>query len=180
MAKQVGTVYGTALFEAARDAGRLSEIRKEAEIILEALDKNPEFLKLLCHPDILPEDRQKMLDEVFGNETDDLITGTVAALMEKKHLRELPRVLGSFAEQALDEEGIGVASVISADELTEEQKLRIRQKLLDTTDYTSMRITYSVDRSLIGGIVIQLRDRVVDSSIRTKLSHMKNSLLTGK
>lgn len=179
MAKQVGTVYGTALYEAAVDAGRLSEVLKEAEVILEALKENPEFLKLLCHPDILPEDRSRMLENVFSEDTDPLIRGTVAALMEKKHEKELPSVLEAFTELALEAEHIGVASVVSAVELTEEQKLRIKQKLIDTTEYTSMRISYEVDPELIGGIVIKLRDRVVDSSIRTTLHDLKNTLLNG-
>ena len=179
MAKQVGTVYGTALYEAAVDAGRLSDIRKEAEIILGVLKENPEFLKLLCHPDIQPEDRQNMVDAVFGENTDPLISGTMAALMEKKHGKELTSVLESFTELALDAEHIGVASVVSAAPLTDEQKHRIEKKLLDTTDYTSMRISFEVEPELIGGLVIKLRDRVVDSSIRTTLHDMKNTLLYG-
>ena len=63
--------------------------------------------------------------------------------------------------------------------LTEDQKERIRKKLPDTTDYLSMRVRYEVDPSLIGGMVIKLKDKVVDSSLKTKLGHMKNSLLTG-
>jgi len=177
MAKQVGTVYGTALYEAAVDAGRLSDIRQEAEVILEALKENPEFLKLLCHPDILPEERRNMLEAVFGEDTDPLIRGTAAALMEKKHEKELPAVLMAFTELALNTEHIGVASVLSAVELTEAQKLRIQQKLLDTTEYTSMRISYDVEPELIGGLVIKLGDRVVDSSIRTTLHDLKNTLL---
>ena len=51
------------------------------------------------------------------------------------------------------------------------------QRLLQTTKYESFEMNYQVDASLIGGMVIRVGDRVVDSSIRTKLEDMKKQLL---
>jgi F-type H+-transporting ATPase subunit delta len=88
-------------------------------------------------------------------------------------------VLERFVDLALEEEKIGVASVTSAVQLTEDQKERIRKKLLDTTEYTEMRVEYSVDQKLIGGLIIQLGDRVVDSSLSSKLAKMQRDLEAG-
>jgi F-type H+-transporting ATPase subunit delta len=52
----------------------------------------------------------------------------------------------------------------------------VKKRLLDTTPYESFRIQYRVDAGLIGGMVIQIGDRVVDSSIRTKLGNMAKDL----
>ena len=71
---------------------------------------------------------------------------------------------------------IGVASVVSATELTEAQKSRIEEKLLSQTDYESFEMQYSVDASLIGGMKIRIGDRVVDASIQSKLARMAGSL----
>ena len=64
----------------------------------------------------------------------------------------------------------------SAVELSDAQKKAIEQKLIETTIYETMEIDYSVDKSLIGGLVIRIEDRVVDSSIKTKLENMSRSL----
>jgi len=88
-------------------------------------------------------------------------------------------VLHTFVGLALEEEKIGVAEVTSAVELSDADKDKVRKKLLDTTAYETMRVSFIVDPSLIGGMVIKLKDKVVDSSLKTKLGHMKNSLLTG-
>ena len=61
--------------------------------------------------------------------------------------------------------------------LKEEQCKRIEQKLLDTTEYTKMEMHYHLDESLIGGMVVRIGDRVVDSSIKTKLSELQKELL---
>ena len=57
------------------------------------------------------------------------------------------------------------------------QKEKIQEKLLATTDYVSMQMHYETDPALIGGLVIRIGDRVVDSSIRTRLEDMKRNLM---
>ena len=60
--------------------------------------------------------------------------------------------------------------------LSDEQKERVESRLRDTTDYVSFEITYNVDESLIGGMVIRIGDRVVDSSIKTKIDEIAKNL----
>ena len=60
--------------------------------------------------------------------------------------------------------------------MTEKQQTEIVDRLLATTSYKKFIMHYDVDPSLIGGVVIRIGDRVVDSSIRTKLSQMGKEL----
>ena len=179
MAKQVRTVYGSALFDAAREVGRLTAVREQAEVIIRVLDENPEFLQILNHPEISMKEKTELVNAVFSGSADPLITGTIVVLIEKEHGREIGYVLESFVSEALEEEKIGVASVTSAVQLTEDQKERIRKKLLDTTSYEAMRVHYKVDPKLIGGLIIRLGDRVVDSSLSSKLARMQRDLEAG-
>ena len=64
----------------------------------------------------------------------------------------------------------------SALPLTGDQKANIIRRLLDTTKYEQFEMNYSVDKSLIGGVVIRIGDRVVDSSIKTKLYELSKDL----
>ena len=75
-----------------------------------------------------------------------------------------------------EEKKIGIAYVASALPLTGEQKANIIRRLLDTTKYEQFEMNYSVDKSLIGGVVIRIGDRVVDSSIKTKLYELSKDL----
>ena len=72
---------------------------------------------------------------------------------------------------------IGVAYVTSAGALTDGQKARIEKRLIETTQYSKMELHYSLDKDLIGGLVIRIGDRVVDSSIRTKLEGLQRQLM---
>ena len=58
------------------------------------------------------------------------------------------------------------------------QEADVKARLLALTDYRELEMNYSVDASLIGGMVIRIGDRVVDSSIRTKLNEITKDLLS--
>ena len=62
-------------------------------------------------------------------------------------------------------------------ELTGAQKSRIEKRLLETTRFDKMELHFSLDKELIGGLVIRIGDRVVDSSIRTKLEGLQRQLM---
>jgi len=70
-----------------------------------------------------------------------------------------------------------VAEVVSASELTDTWKKQMEAKLLATTGYQKMEITYRVDKSLIGGLILRIGDRVVDNSLKSRLAAMKSQLL---
>ena len=73
---------------------------------------------------------------------------------------------------------IGTAYVTSAMELTLQQKQAVEQKLLDTTKYVQFEIHYTTDPALIGGMVIRIRDRVVDGSVRDQTGTSDKRLRT--
>ena len=66
--------------------------------------------------------------------------------------------------------------MVTAIELSGEQKEKVEQKLLEMTSYEKFEMNYEVDSSLIGGMVIRIGDRIVDSSIRTKLYELSKNL----
>ena len=85
-------------------------------------------------------------------------------------------ILKHFIKLVKKKKNIGEASVISAIALSDEQKSNIEKRLLETTSYNEIETTYAVDKSLIGGLVIRIEDRVVDSSIKTKLDKLSKTL----
>ena len=73
--------------------------------------------------------------------------------------------------------GIGVAYVTTAIDLSEVKKKEIETRLLATTSFKKMEMHYQVDGDLIGGMVLRIGDRVVDSSVRNKLFELQRELL---
>lgn len=176
MAKQVDITYGNALFELALEEGKLDSLYDEAATLISILKENEELIKLLSHPQVSKDEKKNIVTKTFDGRVSDELTGLIAMVVEKGHVSQLIAILTYFVKQVKKEKNIGVATVASAVELSETQKKAIEQRLIETTAYETMEIEYSVDKSLIGGLVIRIEDRVVDSSIKTKLENMSRAL----
>lgn len=177
MAKQVDSVYGTALYEAAKEQGKLQDILTEARNILPLLKENPEYIQLLAHPNIEKEEKIRMVQQTFEDKADNMMTGLLVTAVSKGHGGKLTAILENFVKLAMEDLKIGIAYVTSAVELRSQQKDAVQKKLIETTGYREMEMHYDVDADLIGGMIIKIGDRIVDSSVRTQLDLMRKSLL---
>lgn len=177
MAKLVGATYGEALFELAVEEGREEELMNEVILLRELLSENPDFGKLMNHPKVLKEDKLEVLEAVFKGRISEELVGFLHLIVSKDRYGEIDAILDYFIDEVKQVKGIGVAYVATALDLSEAKKKEVEQKLLSTTSFTRMEMHYQVDESLIGGMVIRIGDRVVDSSIRSKLSGLERELL---
>ena len=176
MAKLIEGSYGDALFELALEQNELDSVAEQVELLAQAFAENPELLKLLNHPKISKEEKISVIETIFKGRFSDDIVGFLVIITQKDRGAEIEAILNYFLAKVREYKKIGVARVTSAVELTAEQKKRVEEKLLQQTSYESFEVDYSVDASLIGGMVIRIGDRVVDSSIRTKMDNMAKNL----
>lgn len=177
MAKLVSKTYGEALYELALEESKLDDFMEEVKVLLLALEQNPEFSKLMNHPKVGKDEKVEVVENVFGDKLDQEIVGFLRLLVLKDRYNEIEDILEYFLSKVKAEKGIGVAKVTSAQNLTDVQKKQIEEKLLETTSYQQMEMSYETDAALIGGLVIRIGDRVVDSSIQTKLNELKKQLM---
>ena len=176
MAKLVSKTYGDALFEVAAETGRIDSFFEEAEGIRTVLKENPEIFKLMNHPKIVKEEKIQIIENVFKGQVSDELAGLMCMIVDKGHFAELDAVLEYFINEVKESKRIGTAYVTSALELSDAQKAQLTDKLIQTTKYVEFEMHYDVDAALIGGMVIRIKDRVVDSSIQTKLYDLSREL----
>ncbi len=177
MAKLVSQTYGEALFEVAMEEQKADIFLKEAQDILTTLEQNPELDKLMKHPKVSKTDKEQVIENIFKGQISEEMLGFMKLVVNKERYNELPKIFRYLVDRIKEAKKIGVAFVTTAVELTEEKKQSVKQRLLQTTQYKEMEMHYSVDEGLIGGMVIRIKDRVVDSSVRTQLEEMKKQLL---
>ena len=176
MAKLVSKVYGDALFEAAREAGRMDDMYEEVLELQKLLQANEELQKMMENPKVIREDKENVIETVFRGRISDEIVELMKLMIAKGRYSNIESVFEYFIGLVKEEKKIGIAYVTTAVELTDGQKDEIVRRLLETTRYESFEMNYAVDASLIGGMVIRIGDRVVDSSIKTKLYELSKSL----
>jgi len=177
MAKLVSKTYGEALFEIAMEQDKAGELMEEIQGIRQVLKENPELDKMMKHPGIPKQEKVKVVENVFKGRISDELTGFLQIIISKERYGDLQAIFSYFIDKVKEVRKIGVAYVTSAVELSEAQKESVKDKLLETTSYLSMEMHYKVDKSLIAGMVIRIGDRVVDSSVRTKIDELTKQLL---
>ena len=158
MAKLVSKVYGDALFETAMEKELVDTLYEETSALLPILQDNPELFSVLGNPQIVKEEKVTLLHQVFSGKIAEELMGFLSIQRVKEFKK------------------IGAAYVTSAVELGAEQKAALEKRLLETTGYVQFEMHYDVDMSLLGGMVIRIGDRVVDSSIKTRLYELKKEL----
>lgn len=176
MAKLVSKTYGDALFETALESGRIDDFSEEARGIVIVLEENQELSRLMNHPQIVKEEKLQLMENIFKGKVSDEMVGLMHMMITKDHFNEMRSVFLYFLDEVKEYKNIGTAYVTSAMELSEDQKKLVEERLLETTKYVSFEMHYDVDAALIGGMVIRIGDRVVDSSVKTKLYELSKEL----
>ncbi|MGN0317201.1 MAG: ATP synthase F1 subunit delta [Lachnospira sp.] len=176
MAKLVETTYGDALFELAVQDNKVDALYEEAENVINIFKENAELGKLLDHPKVEKEEKKQVVTNIFEKFVSADMTGLLTVMVAKDRHKEIVSTLEYFLDRVLEYKKIGVAYVSTAKELTDSQKKATYERLLETTQYEDFKMNYSVDESLIGGMVVRIGDRVVDSSIKTKIEDMTRDL----
>ena len=177
MAKLVSQTYGEALVELANEEGIASSMLEEIQSVREIIKDNPEFVKLMLHPGIAKQEKLQVVDKVFKDMVSDQLTGLIRIIVENERFKDIDSVFQYYIDKVKESQGIGVVYVTTPLELDDKEKSNIVARLLETTDYKSLEMNYAIDKSLIGGMIVQIGDRYVDSSIRNRLDDLTKELL---
>ncbi|MCR5687924.1 MAG: F0F1 ATP synthase subunit delta [Lachnospiraceae bacterium] len=176
MAKLVTKTYADALFQLAAEDGKVDELYSEAVALLDVLESNPDLSKVMTHPGVDKNEKLAAIREIFTGRLSGEMCGLLNQVVEAGRYAETEGILKYFISEVKEYKKIGVAYVMTPAPLSDDQKKRVEQKLLDTAGYVKMEMNYSVDPSLIGGMKIRIGDRVVDSSISSKIDELARSL----
>ncbi len=178
MAKLVSTTYGDALFELAVEEDCVDRFWKEIVGLKAIFRENDEFLQLLNHPGIIKEEKLDIIRNIFSGQVSEEIVGFLRIIVTKNHEKEIPAIMDSFIHRVREYKGIGTAHVTSAVPLDDSQKKKLTDKLIATTRYSAFDVDYHVNPSLLGGLVIRIGERIVDSSLQTQLQNIRRQLVS--
>lgn len=177
MAKLISKTYGDALFEIAVEENKTSKFLEEVPGLLKIIQENEDFQKFMDSPKIPKEEKIKTFENIFKGKIDDDILGLAIAIIEKDRYEEIQAVLQYVIDEIKEYCSIGTAYITTATPLNQEEKNDVEKKLLATTGYKIVECNYDVDNSLIGGMIIRMKDKVVDSSVRNRLEKLERELL---
>ena len=164
------------MFETALEENRMNEFFEEAKMVKDVLRTSGEFAQFMNHPKIVKDEKVKIVQDTFGNRISEELVRLMILMVSKERQGEMLPVLEYFIGLVKEYKKIGQADVFTAVALSENQKDHVVKRLLETTQYETFEMQYHINESLIGGMVIRIGDRVIDSSIKTKLEYLTREL----
>lgn len=176
---QAAKVYGEALFSAAKGRGEVASVREDSNQLLEAFKQVPKFRTLLEAPHIPSENKAAMVERTLGSRSSALLKNFVLLLLRKNRVDVLTEALAQFRRLADRDQGISQGTLTSAAALDGGQRTRL-QSALEKQTGLKLTIDYKVDPALVGGIVFESGDLMIDNSLRTRLHRLGEKLMAAR
>mgnify|MGYP001265319260 FL=1 len=169
--------YSLALYELSEESKLLDKIEEQSLSVLTLINKSEGFSNFIKDPTIDQADLLKTVDtisKVYNFET--LLKNFLSFLIKKRRFFFIERILKSFIEICSKKRGELKAELKSAKELSNDEIIKITEEL--TKNFSSkIKLNYTHDKSLIGGLVVQVGSTMVDTSIKNKLQQIENRMI---
>lgn len=169
----ISNEYAKALFMLAGEKECYKDYKKALELVGDVFEKNPEYIGLLSAFAIPLDERLKALEAAFSNSIPKDILSFLKILCGRRHIAEFAECANRYFALYNEWDNVSIAKVISAVELTEAEKTALKEKLEKTSGH-KMVIEYSVDKAIIGGLIIEVDGKIMDSSLKKHLRGVKD------
>ena len=170
-------MYARALFEAAKEHGRVAAVRDELSDFVASTREVPELGELLRNPQLDPQTKRAVLGELVGD-TDELVRNFLLLLTEKGRGGQLEQILRELEALVAAEERVLDVELTTAYELSDEEARAIVAQI-EQASGRRVEARRTVDPGLIGGLVLQAGSLRVDASVRGRLNRLRRELVSG-
>ena len=169
--------YSLALYELASENNILSQVEGQSSSILNLILSSKDFFYLIKDPTNNQEELLNVITNISdNNKFERLFKSFLSFLITKKRFFYVEQILKSFIETCSKKRGELKAELKSAKELSDDEISKITDEL--TKNFSSkIKLNYKHDKSLIGGLIVQVGSTMVDTSIKNKLQQIENRMI---
>ena len=168
--------YATAIFELVKEDRSLTTLDADVDALDAALKDSADFRTLIASPIYTREEQAAAVTAIARKAgMSQTVTNTLALMAGKRRLFVLPQLVRELRARLAAEKGEVTAEVTAAKALTKAQEEKLARTLKASVG-KDVKISMAVDESLIGGLVVKVGSRMIDTSIRSKLAALQNSM----
>ncbi len=171
--------YSRSVFEIAEERGVSSNVFDELQMVRKAMEKRPELMNLLQNPLITRNEKSSLIEGVLGPKSTPLSRQFINLLVDKNRIDLFPFVVDELEQSIREKEGVQEVTILTAREL-HPSIIQLIQKALERTIHKKILIQTETEKNLIGGLQIQIGNRLIDGSVRGKLNTLETQLRNAK
>ncbi len=171
----VSTRYAKALWELAEEEKSFETVASDVDFVLNTFRSSRDLRRAIANPIIKHEVKIKVLEEIFGDKISATGLKFLKFIISKNREELFGDILKRFTEIRDEEFGILRVEVTTAYDMPENQREELEKKL---SDFTGKKVvaSYKKDESIIGGFLVQMKDTVVDASVKNQLELLRKVL----
>lgn len=168
--------YGSAVFELAKDGNALDALERDIDTLESALNDSEDF-RALIHSPIYSRDDQARAIAALADKMglSDTVASSLKLMSSKRRLFVLPHLMAVLRGLIADEKGEVTAEVQAARALSDDQSTKLVETLKASVGKT-VKMNVTVDESLIGGLIVRVGSKMIDTSVRSKLAALQNTM----
>ncbi len=168
--------YATAVFELAKEGKNLKAVEGDLDALEAALADSADFRDLITSP-VYTRDEQGAAVGAIAKQMklSPMVANVLGLMAQKRRLFALPQLVAALRAAIAEDKGEVTAEVTAAKAMTKAQQDNLAKSLKATTG-KDVKINVAVDESLIGGLVVKVGSRMIDTSIKAKLDALQNSM----
>ena len=174
--KNIGGIverYSKALLELSIESNKLDEVRKDIQNIIELLHSSNDFIKVLKSPILSREDQKKVIENIFSKlEVSKIVLNFFLVVSTNRRSFIIDRICDRFVEMEKDFKGEVRAQIISVEKPDNEDLSKI-EKIIKDTIKSDVSLTSKIDKSIIGGYILNIGSVMLDGSIKSKLQGLR-------
>lgn len=166
--------YAGALLAVARSEGSLAEVEDELFRFARLLETNDELRTTLTDAALPVSRRQQIIEDLLGGKANPVTTALLSMVVGTGRSRDLAAIIDDLVKLSAAEGNKELAEVRSAIELTDDQKQRLTVALEAATG-KKVELKVIIDPSVLGGLVAQVGDTVIDGTVKTRLQQLQTA-----
>jgi len=168
--------YATAIFELARDDNQLPALEGDLDALDAAMADSADFRALISSPVYSREEQGKAVAALAAKMgLSGVVANTLGLMAAKRRLFVLPQLAATLRTLIAEAKGEVSADVTAAKALTPAQQDKLAASLKQSIG-KDVKINMAVDESLIGGLIVKVGSKMIDTSIRSKLAALQNTM----
>lgn len=175
MAKLVSKRYALALFETGLELDRLKQFKDEINNVSNVLDMEPKIEMILTHPKISNDEKKELLDNLFEKHVSREMLNFLYVIIDKRRERYIKEINEYYNFLYNEEKNIVSATVVTAVPMAKNQEEKLKV-ILNNKLNKNVELNNVVDKSIIGGAMLKVDNKVIDGSVKGQLDSIKKSL----
>lgn len=168
--------YAIAFMDLAQKQDLFDKFDSDLVLVKETVNANKDLKAFFEHPLIKSNDKKEIFERVFSEHVSVYTLNLMKLLIDKNRIFILAVLADHYKALLNKKRNISTAQIITAIEIDQETKNRVKEKLERILNKT-IEVETKIDKEIIAGMIVKVGDKVIDGSIKTKFENMKKQVV---